>query len=422
MSTQPPRTAARISLALLLGINLFNFIDRYILAAVEPSIRATFFAPNDPNAMWWTGTLSTAFVVSYMLSAPALGWLADRFSRWIIIGIAAIIWSFASAASGLATSIAALFIARIFVGIGEGAYGPAAPPIISDLFPVATRGSMLAIFFAAVPVGSALGYVLGGLINVHLGWRWAFYLVTAPGLLLGFLCFFQKDPRLKVSTGEWRDKTSLANYLRMVVTLMKTPSYVFNVFAQTAMAFALGGLAYWMPAYLQFRHQPASATAVFGGITAVAGLTSTLAGGFLADRLRTRFRGSYFLVSGIGMLVGFPFVVIMLYTPFPYAWVLLFGALFFIFFNTGPANTAVANVSLPSVRAMAFALNIFVMHALGDAIAPPLLGLVAGHTNMNVAFFALSAVMSISGLLWLIGAKYLPADTAAVEAGATSQT
>jgi hypothetical protein len=120
------------------------------------------------------------------------------------------------------------------------------------------------------------------------------------------------------------------------------------------------------------------------------------------------------------MLVGFPFLAIMLYTPFPHAWVFLFGALFFIFFNTGPANTAVANVSLPSVRAMAFALNIFVMHALGDAIAPPLLGLVAGHTNMNVAFFALSAVMSISGLLWLIGAKYLPGDMAAVEARATS--
>jgi MFS transporter, Spinster family, sphingosine-1-phosphate transporter len=186
------------------------------------------------------------------------------------------------------------------------------------------------------------------------------------------------------------------------------------------MAFALGGLAYWMPAYLLFRHQPPSATAVFGGITAVAGLTSTLAGGFLADRLRTRFPGSDFVVPGIGMLVGFPFLAIMLYTPFPYAWALLFGALFFIFFNTGPANTAVANVSVPAVRAMAFALNIFVMHALGDAIAPPLLGLVAGHTNMNVAFFALSAVMSISGLLWLIGAKYLAADTAAVEGIAES--
>jgi MFS transporter, Spinster family, sphingosine-1-phosphate transporter len=197
---------------------------------------------------------------------------------------------------------------------------------------------------------------------------------------------------------------------------MKKPSYGFNVAAQTAMAFALGGLAYWMPAYLQFRQQPASATVILGSIIAVAGLTSTLAGGFLADRLRARIRGSDLLVPGIGMLLGFPLLAAMLYTPFPFAWILLFGALFFICFNTGPANTAVANVSLPAVRAMAFGLNIFVMHAFGDAIAPPLLGLIAGHTNMNIAFLAISAVTLISSLLWLIGAKYLPADMATVEA------
>lgn len=416
MALQQSRSDARTALALLLGINLFNYIDRYILAAVEPSIRATFFAPGDPNAMWRTGTLGTAFVVSYMLSAPALGWLADRFSRWIIIGSAVVLWSVASGASGLAASIGALFITRIFVGIGEGGYGPAAPPIISDLFPVAIRGRVLAIFFAAIPVGSALGYVLGGLINVHLGWRWAFYLMTLPGLLLGFLCFFQKDPRVRAATGDRRDKSSLRDYFRQILRLLETRSYVFNIFAQTAMTFALGGLAFWTPAYLEFRHQPASAIPIFGGITVVAGLSSTLAGGFLADRLRTRFPGSYFLVSGAGMLIGFPLVIAMLYTPFPYAWIMMFGALFFIFFNTGPANTALANVSLPSVRATAFALNILVIHALGDAIAPPILGLVAGHTNMNIAFFALSAMMLVSGVVWLMGAKYLPADTAAVEA------
>jgi sugar phosphate permease len=198
---------------------------------------------------------------------------------------------------------------------------------------------------------------------------------------------------------------------------MKRPSYGFNVAAQTAMAFGLGGLAYWMPAYFEFRHQRPSSTAIFGVITAVAGLTSTLAGGFLADRLRTRVRGSDLLVPGIGMLLGFPLLMAMLYTPFPQAWILLFGALFFIFFNVGPANTALANVSLPSVRATAFGLGIFVMHALGDAIAPPLLGLVAGHTNLNIAFIAISAMTLISGILWLFGARYLPADMASVEAG-----
>ena len=206
----------------------------------------------------------------------------------------------------------------------------------------------------------------------------------------------------------------------MVMRLMRVPSFGFNVAAQTAMAFALGGLAYWMPAYFQFRHQPASATAIFGGVTAISGLTSTLAGGFLADRLRARIRGSDLLVPGFGMLLGFPLFVGMLYTPFPYAWILLFGALFFIFFNTGPANTAIANVAVPAVRAMAFGVGIFVMHALGDAIAPPLLGLVAGRTNMNTAFLAISVAMLISGALWLVGAKYLPGDMATVEAAEQS--
>ena len=341
--------------------------------------------------------------------------LPDRFSRWLIIGSAVVLWSFASGASGLAATFAILFATRIFVGIGEGGYGPAAPPIISDLFPIAIRGRVLAIFFAAIPVGSALGYVFGGLINVHLGWRWAFYLVTPPGLFLGILCLFQKDPRVGAVSGERSDKTSWRNYIGEVLGLIQTRSYVFNVFAQTAMTFALGGLAFWIPAYLAFRHQPPAATTIFGGITVVAGLTSTLAGGFLADRLRTRFPGSYFLVSGAGMLIGFPLVIAMLYTPFPYAYILMFGALFFIFFNTGPSNTALANVSLPAIRATAFALNILVIHALGDAIAPPLLGYVAGHSNMNVAFLVVSGMMLVSGVIWLAGAKYPPAYTAAVE-------
>src|SRR5215210_2542010 len=130
------KKGAKTALGLLLAINLFNYIDRQVLAAVEPKIREAFFAPNDPNAMAITGVLGSAFLVSYMLSAPALGWLADRFSRWIIVGCAVIFWSLASGASGLAASFAMLFATRIFVGVGEGGYGPAAPTILADLYPL----------------------------------------------------------------------------------------------------------------------------------------------------------------------------------------------------------------------------------------------------------------------------------------------
>ena len=367
---------ARPALALLLGINLFNYIDRYVLAAVEPNIRAAFFAPDDPDAMWRTGSLAPAFLITYMFAAPILGFLADRFSRWLVVGICVIVWSFATAASGFAATFAALLITRIFVGIGEGGYGPAAPTILADYFPLQTRGRVMAIFCVAIPVGSALGYVLGGLINEQLGWRWAFYIVAVPGIILGVICLFKKDPRSQTGIHGNRQRARLGDYL----ALLRNRSFVFNCLAQTAMTFALGGLAFWMAAYLIFRNQsPALAVPIFGGITVVAGLTSTLLGGFVADRLQRRFSGSYFLVSGVGMILAFPLFVAMLYTPFPMAWVFLFGAVFFVFLNTGPSNAALANVAEPKVRATAFALNILIIHALGDAFSPPLLGLVAGR-------------------------------------------
>jgi MFS family permease len=360
-----------------------------------------------------TGLLGDAFFVTYMISAPILGFLADRFSRWIIVGFAVILWSLASGASGLAATFAILFVTRIFVGIGEGGYGPAAPTILSDLFPIETRGRIMAVFYTAIPVGSAFGYVIGGLIGAHLGWRWAFYLVAPPGLLLGLLCFRQRDPRVGARhLVQKSPRRSISDYLR----LFRTRSYLINCVAITLMTFVTGGLGFWVPAYLRYRNQsPAVGMTIFGLITVVAGLVSTLLGGVIADRLRSRFPGSYFLVSGIGMLIACPIFIVALYIPFPAAWIAMFLAIFFLFLNTGPSNTALANVSLPAVRATAFAANIFVIHAFGDVQAFWLLGYIGGHTNMHVAFLFVSGIIFVSGVAWLIGVKYLPADTAAVE-------
>src|SRR5213083_3566615 len=324
-----PLSSARTALFLLLVINLFNYIDRQILAALEPDIRASFFPASDVNAMTKTGLLGDAFFITYMVCAPILGLLADRFSRWIIVGSAVILWSLASGGSGLAVTFGILFMTRIFVGIGEGGYGPAAPTILSDLFPIETRGRIMAIFCAAIPVGSALGYVIGGLVGAHLGWRWAFYLVAPPGLLLGLLCFWQRDPRVTAHhLVQESPRRSLKNYLR----LFRTRSYVINCIAQTLMTFVTGGLGYWVSAYLAYRNQsPALGRTIFGLITVVAGLVSTLLGGIIADRLRSRFAGSYFWVSGIGMLIACPFFIATLYTPFPVAWIPMFVAIFFLF-------------------------------------------------------------------------------------------
>ena len=403
----------RIALALLLAINLFNYIDRQVLAAVEPEIRASFFGGNDLNAMAKTGLLGTAFLITYMLSAPVLGFLADRISRWVIVGSAVILWSLASGGSGLATTFGLLFATRICVGIGEGGYGPAAPTILADLYPIETRGRVMAIFCAAIPVGSALGYVVGGIIGAHFGWRWAFYMVAPPGLLLGLLCFWQRDPRVP---GHHVVQRSSGRRLVDYLGLFRTRSYLINCIAQTLMTFAAGGLGYWISEYLSYRNQtPAGGRTIFGLITVVAGLSSTLVGGIVADKLRPRFPGSYFLVSGIGMIIACPVFIVSLYVPFPAAWVAMFVAIFLLFLNTGPSNTALANVSVPAVRATAFAVNILIIHALGDVQAFWLLGYIGGHSNIRIAFLFVSGIILASGIAWLIGVKYLPDDTARVE-------
>jgi MFS transporter, Spinster family, sphingosine-1-phosphate transporter len=413
-SQKPPGHAARSALLLLLAINLFNYIDRQVLAAVEPDIRATFFAPNDPNAMAKTGALGSAFLITYMISAPLLGLLADRLSRWVIVGGAVILWSLATGASGLATTFGILFVTRICIGIGEGGYGPAAPTILADLFPFERRGRIMAVFYTAIPVGSALGYVLAGLVGGHYGWRWAFYVLVVPGLLLGLTCFLQRDPRVR---SHRLVQESPRRTLRDYSNLFRTRSYLINCIAQTLMTFAAGGLGYWIAEYLRFRSQdPATGLIIFGLIAAAAGLSSTLIGGILADKFRPRFPGSDFWVSGVGMLIAAPVFVVTLYVPFPGAWFGMFLAIFFLFLNTGPSNTALANVSLPIVRATAFAVNILIIHALGDVLASPVIGYIGGHTNIRLAFVFVSGIIFAGGLVWLFGAKYLETDTAAVEA------
>jgi MFS family permease len=414
-------------LLLLLSINLFNYVDRQVLAAVVENIERELSVPPIPGWLerafgsepknTLIGVLAMAFMVTYMVTAPVFGRLAERMSRWWLVGAGVIVWSLASGASGMATSFGMLLLTRCFVGIGEGAYGPVAPDMISDLYPVKIRGSVLAWFYMAIPVGSALGYVLGGAVaGSALGWRWAFYLVVPPGLLLGLWCFFMKDPVRGQADLPAASATRRARWSDYLI-LAKTPSYVLDTLGMTAMTFALGGLGFWMPYYIRVYRGYGSQAEVgltFGLILVVAGLSATLLGGMAGDKLRARYPGSYFLVSGLAMLVGFPFSIAMLFVPFPWAWIFIFLACFCLFFNTGPTNTILANVTHPAMRASAFALNILIIHALGDVISPLVIGAISDATdkNMNIAFFCVSVTVFVGGLFWLWGARYLERDTA----------
>jgi MFS family permease len=437
---------ARSALALLLLINLFNYIDRQVLAAVVGPIKRTFFAQGAGTGAYGSafvssvinwfqlrlgfkpedallGLLGTAFMLIYMIGSPIFARLAERISRWWIVALGVLMWSFASGASGLAGSFVALLLTRCCVGIGEAAYGPVAPAMISDMYPVKTRGKVLACFYAAIPVGSALGYVLGGFIaNSDIGrwsavltgimtesWRWAFFVVTIPGILLGVRSIFMHEPRLGKASE--RRAVPWRNYL----ILIRTPSYVLCTLGMAAMTFAIGGIGFWMPYYLESRPgAPANSTVLFGAIIAVAGLGATLLGGIAGDKLRDRFPGSYFLVSGSAMIAGFPIFMVALRAPFPWTiWVLIFLACFCLFFNTGPTNTILANVTHPSMRAIGFAVNIFVIHALGDVISPVIIGLLNDYYgDMNKSFIVVGLMFLVAGVLWLIGTRYLEGDTA----------
>jgi MFS family permease len=419
----PPGPNPRVAIALLLLINLMNYVDRYVLAAVEVNIGKEFEAAGKPISDARMGLLATAFLLSYMLASPLFGHWADRISRWKIVALGVFIWSLASGASGFAEVYLVLLITRMFVGIGEAAYGPTAPTIISDLYPIERRGTVLAWFYMAIPVGSAIGYMWGGKLAgiPELGWRWAFYLSAPPGLALAIWSLFMREPPRAIGRGE----NGSESRIRDLKILLRTPSYVYNSLGMTAMTFALGGLSFWMPRYVAIyrmgdESKLPEVNYLFGLITVAAGLTATLAGGWLGDKLRPRFSGSYFLVSGIGMFIGLPLFLAFLVTPFPFAWYLVFFAEFCLFFNTGPTNTVLANVTHPSMRALAFAVNILIIHALGDAISPSLIGLLNDRTktdalpvgDMNYSFGAtVSLTIFLSGVFWMMGAKHLARDT-----------
>jgi MFS family permease len=404
---------------LLLIINVFNYIERQVPAAVEPAIRAEFFPGDAPDAKAMTGMLATAFLVTYMLTAPFFGWLADRMRRRVLIGVGVILWSLASGAAGWAPTFLVLLITRCITGLCAAAYSTVAPTVLADLYPRQVRGSVMALFYLAIPVGSALGYALGGLMLWLVSWRWAFTFDLAVGLLLGLWCFRMSEPRRGQADVDSADQASSSapSALGACRVIFTTPSYVLNTLGMAAMTFAVGGIAYWLPAYIyEDRYhrtiELATVTAILGAIAVVAGLAATLLGGFVGDKLQPRFPGSYFLVSGVGMVVGFVCFLLFLVTPFPWAWLLGFVGVFCLFFNTGPTNTILANVIHPSLRATAFALNILIIHALGGAIAPPIIGAIADRSNLTVGFLVVSGAILMSGLLWLWGARYLEGDTA----------
>lgn len=398
---------ARSAVALLFAINFVNYIDRYVASAVLPLIQAEFHV-SDTAA----GLVVSIFMVAYMVASPFTGVLGDRLPRRYLVAAGVGLWSLATAASGLATSFRQLLVARSFIGIGEAGFGAVSPTLISDLFPKERRGRMLAYFYVAIPVGSALGFLLGGFMGEHFGWRSAFFLAGAPGLLLAYLATRMHEPAR--GAGDGVTKAEAKFDLKAALGLARNRSLVLTTLGMAAMTFALGGMASWMPTYL-VRAKGLSldqANTLFGGITVGAGLVGTFLGGWLGDVLQKKTRASYLLVSGVGMLLGVPFCWLGLVSDSQAVYApAFFMAEVLLFLNTGPANAVLVNVVLPEIRATAIALAIFVYHLLGDVPSPILIGWLSDRSDLGAAIQASClGAMTVSGVLYLLGMRTLAAD------------
>ena len=407
------KSASRL-LWLLFAVNLFNYIDRQILFAVFPAIQADLHLSDTQ-----LGLLASAFMWVYLSAAPVFGLLADRRSRPRLMGLGVGIWSLATALSGMVRSYGQLLMGRALVGVGEASYGAVAPAMLSDAYEPAHRGRALALFSMAIPVGSALGYLLGGAFEQALGWRAAFFIVGIPGLWLAWTVGRLPDVTRGGLDGSGSASPAVAaprvaDYLE----LLKTKSYLLNCLAMTAMTFAVGGLAAWVPTYLvRIRGMGlAEANLVFGLLTLVSGLGGTIVGGWLGDRLLPRLPTAYFLVSGIGLALSVPCAAaVILLDDRTWVLVAIFLAEVFIFLNTGPLNAIIANVSRSQVRATAYAVNIFVIHALGDAISPALVGAVSDRVGLATAFWIAPGALALGALFCFWGMRMYAEDAERVK-------
>ncbi|MGH7594259.1 MAG: spinster family MFS transporter, partial [Gemmatimonadales bacterium] len=361
------RGAARKVLLVLTFVNLFNYIDRFIVPGLADSLKTSSMHLDRTQI----GLLGTGFILVYAIASPWFGQLGDVHHRPRLIALGVGIWSVATVLGGFALGFISLFIARALLGVGEAAYGSIAPSLLADSFPRALRGRVFAVFYAAIPIGSALGYAIAGAMAAQFGtWRAAFFVAGAPGLLLAWLLFRMSEvPRGAQETGDGAIGPHAGpvkgNRWATYRGLIANRSYLITVLGYAAYTFALGALAFWFPDFLASFHQMTEQRAdyVVGLIAVATGFVGTFGGGWLGDYVLRYTRHAYLLVSGIATLIAVPFVVMALTARDPrFFFAGLIVAELLMFASTGPINSAIVSYVAPTQRATAMAFSILIMH------------------------------------------------------------
>jgi MFS family permease len=392
-----PRTA----LIVLTALNLLNYVDRNVLFAVQPLIQDEFHVTN-----LQIGYLTTAFLGFYTIAAPFVGPLADRYSRKIIIALGGVFWSGLTLLTAVTHTYTELLIRHTLVGVGEATFVTIAPTFVADLFTEGKRGRILGVFYLALPVGSAAGYLLGGYLAPHHGWRFPFYVAAAPGFLLSVAVLFLKEPE----RGQF-DSLKETPERGTVLGLSRNPAFLTATLGMAAMTFSLGGIQVWIPKFLfsERGYTLEAANFAFGIIIVVDGILAALAGGWLGDYLLPRMKGSYYLVSAASMLLGVPVMIVALFAKGPLMIPAIAVAAFFLLLNTAPLNAAVINSVGAHIRATALSVNILIIHFLGDMPSPAMMGWVADKRSLQTAFILPVIAMGISSAILFYGMKFAPA-------------
>lgn len=387
------------SLIILTGLNMVDYIDRTLLASVLPLVQSAL-SLSDKQA----GYLAPAFMLGYFLTSPIFGYLGDRLPRRWLIAAGVFVWSLGTLLSGHANAFAMLLVFRVLVGFGEASFGTISPSWIADLFPPLRRNLAISVFYLAIPVGSALGYVIGGSIAAHHGWRAAFMVVGYPGLALAFLLFLLREPARGASEPTKAAATAPTSWLGYL-TLFRRPRYVFVVAGYVAQAFAMGGFQFWAPSFLVRVHgmELAAAGRYFGLSLVVTGLSATFIGGYVSTWWQRKTGVGYAWVLALSAVAAAPigFAAFTLPNLFA-AKCALTAAMFFLFLSTGPLNTLILETVPVGMRAAAVAMSIFSIHAFGDLWSPGIVGWLSDewHDLQRAVLWTLPGALVVSAAFW----------------------
>jgi MFS family permease len=411
---------ARRILGLFFLANLMNFYNRQILSALAEAIKAEF-ALTDAQI----GALNSAFELTYPLAAVTLAWIADRWSRQRIIALVIALWSAATALTGAANSYLALVLARLGVGVGQGGYGPPAVATLTEVFPGVYLARAVSIHEVGLMLGSAAGYLLGGLVAQALGWRVSFFLAGLPGLLLAWLVWRLRSARLaspRSASPFLVEPGSVASALRR---LLAAPTLRLVYAGGVLVYLATGGLIFWLPTFMQRFHgyTLASAAAVGGAAQVVVGVLGVLTGGWLGDRLTQRHAGGRLLTMGLSLTVATPLAIVAILTPSRPLFLATAGlALFFYAFNTPCTGPQIHDVAPADFQATAQALYLLLTHYLGNLPSAPLIGWLSdsGH-DLRSGMAVMPGVGLLAALLMLWGTRFAGRDAAAIRSPSRSQ-